>query len=181
MKRFSHIFCGVLALLARQVQSWTPWTESTTFVPAAVQNGSSQAQWVSSAGGLDAPKVTPINATAYDWWYFDAVSVDAKTSVVVVFYTTSSPAFLSLLDNTTITLVTLSIQFANGTSYGASLPATSATIQTVGQGTNGWFRGSGASWTGRPDLSQYIISVDAPSAGIRGTFELNSVRDPVVS
>jgi hypothetical protein len=176
--RLCYILCCVLVLLARQAQSWTPWIQSTTFVSAAVQNGSSQAQRVSSASGLDVPKVKPINATAYDCWYFDAVSVDAKTAVVVAFYTAWSATVQALLNNTTVTWITLNVQFPNGTAYAATLPATTATIQTVGQGSVGLFQGSGFGWTGSPSLSQYVISVDAPSAGIKGTFELKSVGGP---
>jgi hypothetical protein len=43
--------------------------------------------------GLDSPKITPINSTSWDWRYFDVVSEDAQSSLVVVFYTAPETAF----------------------------------------------------------------------------------------
>jgi hypothetical protein len=164
MPKFSYILTGVFSLLAHQVTATTLWGESTTFYPDTFPPiGSSQGKFVSTASGLDTPKVTPMNATAYQWWYFDAVSADTNASVVFLF-------------NTTVNSVEMDIMFPNGTYYSTILPATSATIRSVGQGASGWFPGTGMSFKGTPDLSEYVISVDSPNAGIRGSFKLSSVR-----
>jgi hypothetical protein len=175
MGKLSGIITIISSLLSLQVISGNAWDESITFDSATIQDGPSQGQFVSTSSGLDAPKVHPINGTAWDWWYFDAVSADAKSSIVIVFYTASQKGFSFALDNTTVLSLTVDAKFPNGTIYSILLPATSATILSIGNGTTGLFNGSHSSWTSTPDLSQYIVSIDDPSAGIKGTFKLNLV------
>jgi hypothetical protein len=175
MKKLSGILTIILSLLSLQVISGNAWDEFITFDSATTQDGPSQGQFVSTSSGLDAPKVHPINGTAYDWWYFDAVSADAKSSFVIVFYTASQRGLPFAAENTTVVSLTLDAKFPNGTIYSISLPATSATIVSIGNGTTGLFKGSHSSWTSTPDLSQYIVSIDDPSSGIKGTLKLNSV------
>jgi len=64
-------------------------------VPAAISTGNSVAQFVSGMGGLDGPKVRPINDIVFDWWYFDAVAADGLTSLVVTFFTSTSDAYVT--------------------------------------------------------------------------------------
>lgn len=47
-------------------------------------------------------------------------------------------------------------------------------MTTVDEGSQGEFKGTGASWNGTPDLSQYIVKIDSPANGIVGTFKLKS-------
>jgi hypothetical protein len=91
----------------------------------------------------------------------------------VVFYTASTAGFPA---STSIISVDVAAMFPNGTNYGATLPATSATIWTVYNGSAGIFDGTGASWRGLPDMSEYIVAIDAPSDGIKGTIRHQSVR-----
>jgi hypothetical protein len=79
-----------LWFLAGLVSSYRHHIET---VPAAESNFASIAQYISSHNGLDAPHVTPINASAYDWWYFDVVSEYLGYSVVVVFFNAPMTAF----------------------------------------------------------------------------------------
>jgi hypothetical protein len=175
MNNFYCILFSVLAVLAYQVSSACSFDKETTFIPAAVQPGPSNGQFVSSANGLDAPKVIPINSSAYDWWYFDAVSDDAEESIVILFYTVSVAGFAFGSNPTTVDSVSINAQFRNGTSFSASIPASNATIVTVEDGTTGDFGGAGCGWTSTPDMTQYMITVDAPSYGVQGTFQLDSV------
>ncbi|KIM92701.1 hypothetical protein OIDMADRAFT_139186 [Oidiodendron maius Zn] len=175
MNKLYNILFSVFTLLVHQVLSADPSNQAIAFIPAAVQNGPSQGQFISSGGGLDAPKVKPINGSAYDWWYFDAVSDDAKSSIVVVFYTASSAGVPAESFPSTINSVSINAEFPNGTSFAVSIPAGNATIVTVGDGTTGSFEGTGCGWTSTPDVTQYLLYVDAPSFGIKGTIELHSV------
>jgi hypothetical protein len=175
MNNFYYILFAVFAVVAQQVSSSADgFDEEITFVPAAVQPGPSEGQFVSSASGLDAPKVIPINASAYDWWYFDAVSDDAEESIVIVFYTASVAGFMGG-NSTTVDSVSISTQFRNGTSFLTSIPATNAIIVTGEDGTTADFGGTGCRWTSTPNMAQYLITVDAPSYGVQGTFQLDSV------
>jgi hypothetical protein len=175
MHNFYCILFSVLAVLHHRVASAGSLDKETTFVPAAVQPGPSEGQFLSSATGLDAPKVKPINASAYDWWYFDAVSDDAEESIVILFYTVSVAGFTFGSNPTTVDSVSINAQFRNGTSFSASIPASNATIVTVEDGSSGDFGGTGCSWTSTPNMTQYLIMVDAPSYGVQGTFQLDSV------
>jgi hypothetical protein len=169
----------LFTLLIRQVLSADPFSKSITYVPAAIQDGPSQGQFISSGNGLDSPKIHPVNGSAYDWWYFDAVSDDAKASLVIVFYTASPAGFPAASFPSTVDSITIDAEFPNGTSFAASIPASSATIVTVGDGTTGIFEGTGSGWTSTPDMTRYLLTVDAPSFGIKGTFQLDSVSTPV--
>jgi hypothetical protein len=176
MNNFYGTLFAVFAVLAQRVSSSTDgFNKETTFVPAAVQPGPSEGQFVSSASGLDAPKVVPINASAYDWWYFDAVSDDAEESIVIVFYTVSVAGFAFGGNPTTVDSVSISTQFRNGTSFSATIPASNATIVTVDDGTTADFGGTGCRWTSTPNMAQYRITVDAASYGVQGTLQLDSV------
>lgn len=76
-----------------------------------------------------------------------------------------------------LTYVTVNGKFPNGTLFDIqAIPAENITIQTVGQGSSGAWEGSGCSWRGTPDLSEYILTLDAPEFGIQGSVSLESVR-----
>jgi hypothetical protein len=152
----------LFTLLFLQVLATNPFNQAIDFIPAAVQAGPSQGQFVSSDRGLDAPKIHSVNGSAYDWWYFDAVSDDAKASLVIVFYTASPAGFPFGSFPSTVDSVTIDAEFSNGTSFGASIPASSATIVTVGDGTTGIFEGAGSCWTSAPDMSRYLLKVEIP-------------------
>jgi hypothetical protein len=169
---FSYI---LFPLLVRQVLSAGLFSKEVTFVPAAIEDGPSQGEFISHSSGLDAPKIRPMNGSAYDWWYFDAVSDDAKASLVVVFYTASPTGFPAASFPSTVDSITIDAEFPNGTSFAVSIPASSATIVTVGDGTTGVFEGAGSGWTSTPDMTRYLLTVDAPDFGIKGTFQLDSV------
>jgi hypothetical protein len=165
----------LFTLILHQVLSADPFSKSITYVPATIQDGSSHGQFISSDTRLDAPKIHRVNGSTYDWWYFDAVSDDATASLVIVFYTASLSGFPATGFSSTVDSITIDAEFPNGTSFAASIPASSATIVTTGDGTSGSFEGTGSGWTSTPDMSRYLVTIDAPSFGITGTFQLDSV------
>jgi hypothetical protein len=119
--------------------------------------------------------MSSIDIAAFDWWYFDAVSPDLTTSIVVVFYTALASAFPFLDIGTDVTVVGIQTTWPNGTTGNYKFKATEAIITTNLQGSSGEFVGTGASWTGTPDLSSYLVSVNSSSTGIYGDFLLQSV------
>ncbi|KAJ7686123.1 hypothetical protein B0H17DRAFT_1013780 [Mycena rosella] len=145
-------------------------------IPSAVQNGTSQAQFTSTATGLDAPKVHPVNASAFDWWYFDVVSTDPTvvSSVVLTFFTSSQPAFPLLAPSESITVARIWVSFPNGTLWEASSDATGATVTAEGNTSSGIWHGTGFSWAATP-AAGYLINIDAPDAGVKGTISFKSV------
>ena len=165
--------------LVLQVLGTSPFNQAIDCIPSASQAGPSQGQFISSDRGLDAPKIYPVNSSSYDWWYFDAVSDDAGASLVIVFYTASPAGFPAASSPSTVNSITINAEFRNGTSFAVSIPANSATIATIGDGTTGVFEGTGSGWTSTPDMTRYLLTVDAPSFDIKGTLQLDSVSPQV--
>ncbi|KAH9207554.1 hypothetical protein DL95DRAFT_482702 [Leptodontidium sp. 2 PMI_412] len=154
-------------------------SQTTLTVPNTIVTAPSTAQFVSTAQGLDAPKVHPVNATTFDWWYFDAVSTDSQESVVIVFYMSTDLGFPFRLPGAAIS-VDIFVSFADGSLLFYpinSLPGSlgSATVVSEGQGASGVWRNSGFSFDGEDDLSRYTVTIDNPVLGVKGTLVLDSV------
>jgi hypothetical protein len=151
-------------------------------IPATVP---SSVQFKSSGNGFDSPHVSPVNATTWEWWYFDAVSNDQTYQVVIVFYTasTSGFAFLPPKPNELPVQITVGIpgspSFTPGGIQNEWAYATQAEVATSGQGASGQWNGTGISFEGTADLSRYVIKVDAPNmgpnGGIKGCVTFTSV------
>lgn len=148
----------------------------TYHIPSAVSNHSSTAQFTSTASGLDAPKIHPVNSSAFDWWYFDVVASapHSLASVVVIFYTTTATAFPFFPPSDSVTLVQIAGTFENGTAFGTMLSADGATVRTDDTGSSGDWNNSGFSWTHGGD-SDYTIVIDAPDVGVKGNIDFRAV------
>lgn len=169
-----------LALATALCASQVVLSAKTITVPNRISFGNSVAQFISGVSGLDGPKVSPeVNATSFDWWYFDAVAEDSSEAVVVVFYLSTTLGFPFVPP-----LSTLSVDIFASWEDGSlaflpqnSLPfeAGAATITTDGDGASGIWKGTGFEFEGSPDLSSYTVTVDSPALGVSGTLELKSV------
>lgn len=151
---------------------------SLTTIPGVTVNSPSQVQFESGDFYLDGPKVHPINRTVFEWWYFDVVSYDLRSSVVVTFFT-GNP-----LSNTTgpplaPNYIQITVSFPNGTDIQIELPAEQVTIVSVSNGSSGQYEGAG-DWIGSPDLSQYALRLYAPSRGVFGQIFFTSVSSLVL-
>jgi hypothetical protein len=81
-------------LAASALFASTTTAASSLVVPNKIALGPSVPQFVSGASALDGPKLTnEVNATSFDWWYFDAVSSNSQAAIVVVFYLSTSLGF----------------------------------------------------------------------------------------
>lgn len=153
----------------------------TLTVSNNIASGASIAQYISGASGLDGPKMSPeINATSFDWWYFDAVAEDASMGLVVVFYLSTELGFPFVPPLSALS-VDIFATFEDGTlvflpENDLPLQAGAATITTDGDGASGVWKGTGFEFSGTPDLSSYTVTIDSPLLGITGTLELKSVR-----
>ncbi|KAL8397926.1 hypothetical protein RB594_004584 [Gaeumannomyces avenae] len=106
-------------------------------LPPHLHNGSSSTTFVSSAEGLDGVKVRDANATAYDWWCFDAVGEDAASSVAVVFCDEGPLGFLGPTDLGSSVAVQISGTFPNGTLFDTWFPtAGGAAVVSAGQASS---------------------------------------------
>jgi hypothetical protein len=144
------------------------------FIPSTAAQADIDAYFTSTAYGLDAPMLSAVNSSSFDWWYFDVVSTDLQSSLVVVFYTALPTAFPFLPASTDVTTVGVYASFPNGTVSTTYLNADEAVVTTLGQGSSGYFAGTGASWLGAVDDSWYNVQIVSPSTGIYGNFNIVS-------
>jgi hypothetical protein len=163
------------------VASSTPfpiWSWRET-IPPAVVNGSSHSTLTSGAYGLDAPKITPVNSTSWDWWYFDVVSEDAQSSAVVIFYTAPETGFVFAAAPTqNILEASLSLKLpGNEDLVYITNFAEKANVVTVKNGASGEWTGTGFSFEGSPDMREYTINIDDKNNGVRGTVTFHSVPE----
>jgi hypothetical protein len=171
MKISPTTVAAALLVLAGQAVSASPGAaRSQTSIPTTVFTGSSLAQYISDVHGPDAPKVANVNGTVNGWWYFDVVSEDLGASVDVFLYYT--PEFNN---GTSALSVSISAHFANGTAFNTAMPADGAVITTDGNGSTGRFLGTGFQWAGTPDLRHFILELDSPPLGIKGTIKFEAV------
>jgi hypothetical protein len=101
-----------------------------------------------SQDAFDAPRLSAVNATSFEWWFFDAVTKDGKNSLAVVFYRmneseVSSPVFLQV-----------TIAYGNGTIYDQSFPVLICDCEWLG---SQWCLGSGRNICGSARLVVYFI------------------------
>lgn len=152
-------------------------SHSAYVIPGTPSPNVSTVQFQSTGSQLDAPKLSPVNSTVFDWWYWDAVADDLSASVVLTVFTAEPSGLWTGIPITgSTTWFGAMFTFTNGTPWTVFLPADSLAVKTVGDGSSGSFSGIDVAWTGSSDMSKYVMSIDEPSAGIQGTFTLASVR-----
>ncbi|KAK9480216.1 hypothetical protein V1514DRAFT_189721 [Lipomyces japonicus] len=124
---------------------------------------------------FDGPKVSAVNGSTFDWWYFDVVSAKASISLVFQTGTTASVGYPSVLELTNY--IQVAGIWPNGTQFSVPfVPSGPAVVTTVGDGSSANFTGTGFSWTSTPNLSKYFITIDAlETYGIKGTISFRSL------
>jgi hypothetical protein len=163
----------ILSSLLHQV-----FSNSINTYPNTVNVGNSVAQFISGSTGLDGPKVTPNNGTSYDWWYFDAISAENNCSIVIVFYIATNMGFPFLLPGSALS-IDFFATFENGTTIFFPInnqPSGETIVMTDGNGSAGYWNSTGAQWVGSANMSNYVITINSPTLGIKGSLLLNSVR-----
>jgi hypothetical protein len=146
-------------------------------IPAAESNLASKVDFVARETGLDAPHVTPINASTYDWWYFDVVSEDQGYSVVVTFFAAPESAFaFSGAPATDVTEAYLFVSTPENPMYiDEPIPATKALVVNAGNGASGVWEGSGFAFAGTPDMAEYEVTINSPQIAVKGKITMQSV------
>ncbi|KAL3459317.1 hypothetical protein BJX64DRAFT_205421 [Aspergillus heterothallicus] len=172
-----------VALLSSTIRA----SPSTTVIPPTPVPQLSDVTWRSDVTGFDAPKVSPVNATTWDWWYFDAIQSPApageRASVVVIFYTATAGGFdllgtFASAGYTSLTLVETEVTWPNGTTNSYLFNSTEATITALGNGASGVYESliGTASFNGTPDMSRYRVDLHSPL--VAGSVILDSVTPP---
>ncbi|KAJ3861239.1 hypothetical protein EV359DRAFT_66648 [Lentinula novae-zelandiae] len=110
---------------------------SVVVIPPAVSNGLTEAQFISSTHGLDGPKLSNINSTAFgEVWYFNTVSEDGKYSVVAFFWASPSPSLTAQLQNEKILSAQVIVREDDDIYSANSVFAETAEIFTSAKGTS---------------------------------------------
>jgi hypothetical protein len=157
---------GLIALQLAACVHATIYSTHTYTIPSTVQSGASSMQTRSNQGPFDRPKLDFINATSFDWWYFDVAGYDRRASIVFAFYTASlyslgaSPTPPTPTEG--INFVSVYGSFPNGTLFSTQVNAGDVIVTTVGEGSSGNWTGSGVGWVGTPDLSSWTVTIDTP-------------------
>ncbi|KAH0835258.1 hypothetical protein AYO21_07172 [Fonsecaea monophora] len=149
--------------------------QETHVYPPVLQVGPSTAEFTTSGTALDGPKLDKINATSFDWWYFDAVSDDRQLQATIIMVSGDSSTLGFPISVGTSNYCFLSVLMPDQTIFQEVLLSGDATIVTSEDGTSGSYAGSGVSWTGAGDISSYVVTVDDSSLGVAGNMTLNSV------
>lgn len=132
-------------------------------IPSGQVNGTTDADSIVGLKAFDGPHIAVNNGSAYQWWYFDAVSKDSDASVVAQFYPGWFPESSAIL---------LNLVFPNGSVIQEIIPVGNLELTTVGDGSQGRVENGVMSWIGAPDLSFYFITLDV--LGVSGTIALQS-------
>ncbi|KAB5545590.1 hypothetical protein GE09DRAFT_1061033 [Coniochaeta sp. 2T2.1] len=163
----------------------------TFAIPNVLYNDSVKAEATSVKNHIDWAKLLPgpSNDTSYDWWYFDVVSHDAKSSATVVFYNSGPHGFINDYLDGPLSASIVGV-LPNGTIWGTTAPVTADEEAIISRpddyysssssnfATSGVYPGSGFSWNGT-SLSKskvrYVVTIDRPDLGVTGTIVLDSV------
>ncbi|KAK9423297.1 putative Hydroxyneurosporene synthase protein [Seiridium unicorne] len=166
--RMAMVAAHVLATL-------TSCMSTTNIYSAAVINGTSAGQYISSASGFDSPKVFPINRSSYDWWYFDIVSENRQYSTSLAFIAAPGTAFPTGLPETNMLLGVVFLSTPEqplSTVY--QLLATEAIVVSDSDGASGVWNGTGMQFRGSEDLRTFQLDIDMPGLGLSGNLSLTS-------
>ncbi|WEW61394.1 hypothetical protein PRK78_006884 [Emydomyces testavorans] len=150
-----------------------------TIFNSSVASGPSKVQFLAGKSAFDGPKLDSVNASVFDWWYFQAMA-SPLSSFVIVFFTSTANAFPFLVDEDNVLPVWIWASFDNGTVVSMQTHAQKATIVTHGDGSSGNYEPLGMQWFGSPDMSSYYINVDNKELGIKGTFKISLGSNPVL-
>lgn len=148
--------------------------DTTITIPSTAQSGPSDAQFAFHDEQLDAPELALVNATAWQWWYYDVVSLDQTSSFVMAFFSTPSTAFPLLPPGLgSMDVVGIWGTFPNGTAFTNYVPADEVIITLNQDGSSGSWQGSGVEWVGNG--SSYVVTFNSAGLGVTGTLSLQSV------
>ncbi|CAG7927319.1 unnamed protein product [Penicillium olsonii] len=180
----------------RQMGSISPYTPNigrsngVYQIPSTLWNGSSKAQFdiqtetstldTSTLLSLDAPKLDTINASVFDWWYFDVVSeTNPDVSLTITFFSSTAAAFPFLAANQSSPLTAwIWASFANGTVFADYVPATVATLTGV-DGTHtegaGIWHETGFAWgASTAPQTRYEVTVASEKLQVHGRLGLTA-------
>jgi hypothetical protein len=138
-------------------------------IPSTAVTGPVPVVTSSSQSAFDGPKTGAVNATSFDWWYFDAATSDGGTAVAIIFFRSTQTLFAP---EPSVDYIEVSVLWPNGTTFDQSFPASFSSVTTQGFGASGTWNGVG-SFEGSADLQQYTVTLNTEV--ICGTLAIHSI------
>ncbi|GKZ24344.1 hypothetical protein AbraIFM66951_011125 [Aspergillus brasiliensis] len=126
---------------------------------------------------LEAPKLSEVNTTVFEWWYFDAVSsTNPNTSLVLTFFTTTATAFPVLPpDSSSVLLTYVWATLPNGTTVSGNAVPVDASVMGDRDVNSGGWEGTGG-WSGKD--SWYEAWVGWVGGRLNGSLRLSNPTPP---
>ncbi|PWY75592.1 hypothetical protein BO83DRAFT_425886 [Aspergillus eucalypticola CBS 122712] len=152
-------FC--LSAAALSTQKCPPVKDIKTY-QTTPQDSQADGQFTSCDNFSNSPKMQDINASSYNWWYFDAIGTDGVSSPAVVFFVEANRSGFTVTENFTnmdfIQVSALSPTVLSSAT--SSLPIMQLCPPTV------------------MDLADYVLTLDAEDLGYKGSFSMHSIAPP---
>ncbi|KAL3260547.1 hypothetical protein ABHI18_004481 [Aspergillus niger] len=128
---------------------------------------------------LEAPKLSEVNTTVFEWWYFDVVSsANPNASVVLTFFTTTATAFPAVPPNSSSVLLTYAwATLPNGTTVVQSAVPIDASVMGDRDVNSGGWEGTGG-WSGKE--SGYEAWVGWQGSRVNGSIQLRNPTPPLL-
>lgn len=176
----SNLIVAALVILPGSLAAPRASHPNLEVISAHPHHGSSTVQFASDVDGFDGPKIKNLNSTVFDLWYFDVISHDLQSSVVLVFFSaTPEGLFPGLPDLDTAVWMLAEVTLPDGSTFETIIQGDQLTVTTTGNGGAGIltdsFDAANASWSSAPDMSKHVVTINAPELGIEGIVTLNSV------
>lgn len=120
------------------------------------------------------PKLSAINATAWEYWYWDGVSTDGSAGVTLTFFRDPS----LVVEGFPILRVSVDAVWSNGTRFNTDIPIEDSTVTVCGPQTTGVWTAQDIEMTFQA-TDDAIIEVYMNGASVEGTFTLVSDTRPL--
>ncbi|WWC85462.1 uncharacterized protein L201_000325 [Kwoniella dendrophila CBS 6074] len=181
MFRFLSISALLLLTNTRTAAHQKPYFKPTKnyIFPSTSIDGIARIDTKIGNQALDRPYITRHNSSSYEWWYFDAISSDGQSSIVI----TSFVSPLDTYENQSGLQLLVQIVSPQGGLYDDTIEYDKDEklyISTKGDTSNGILNNGDFSWIGKSDLSEYTLNLNLPKYNISGTINLFSLAKPFV-
>jgi len=150
--------------------------------------GKTSAEFVSDQLNFEAPHLSAVNGTSFQWWWFDVLTTSTNVSALnIIFFSAADEAFPLTQQPDNILSVWMSGFDAKGTQFAYSIPVTNASVAwgkqgglDIGQGVRGSFIGPDVNATfSAPDgLGSFDVAIDSPAYGVHADLHFTNTAIP---
>jgi len=150
--------------------------------------GKTSAQFVSDPLNFEAPHLSAVNGSSFQWWWFDILTTSTNVSALnIIFFDAADAAFPLTEQPDNILSVWISGYNANGTQFIYSIPITNASVVwgkqgklDLGDGVIGNFQSPdiNATFSAPDGLGSFDIIIDSPTYGVHADLHFTSTAIP---